>query len=498
MHQPLWADELFSLAMTTGHSLEHSPSQAQGALGDYVEAPEPLPARDYRRYLEHERPPAGPSRIVRAILLSDTSPPFYYLLLSGWTRAVGTGDLALHLFSVACALACMPLMWLVAGRIGGRSAALVACILFAVSPQCLHYSNEGRMYSLTWLLGLGVAWLSLNIHQYGHRTSLLVPWILSSATGLLTHYFFAFGLAAFGMWLLLYPGRCRRAAVVGSALAVILVVAPWYVNLPQSLSSWRITQDWLYLNAGRRSLAALTLPWRLIGSSRDSAVYPIPDVFVLAIVALSALGLYLKRSGNVLTLEGGLIGLWLLAACAGPYVFDRALGTYTTLKPRYAMPALPAGLLLVALGLGRLPSRSRLVFVVLLIAAWSPAIWPELTGAARSREPYSDIGSTLDQMAGKSDVVIVHSIPSGIAGVARYVRESTPIFSWVSQLKERRVPGDLEMLASRYRRILLVRVHAVGQDDEEERWLRKNARLVVTRQLASARIMVFAPVGPGR
>jgi len=37
--QGLWADEAFSLAMATGHSLEHPPSQAKPELGDYIEAP---------------------------------------------------------------------------------------------------------------------------------------------------------------------------------------------------------------------------------------------------------------------------------------------------------------------------------------------------------------------------------------------------------------------------------------------------------------------------
>jgi uncharacterized membrane protein len=110
----LWADELFSLAIATGHSLEHPAAQAQSELGDYVEAPHPLPASEYRRYLAHEHPPAGPARVVRAVRLSDTSPPFYYLLLWVWTRVVGTSDEALRMLSVCWALACFPLIYLVA------------------------------------------------------------------------------------------------------------------------------------------------------------------------------------------------------------------------------------------------------------------------------------------------------------------------------------------------------------------------------------------------
>src|SRR6516225_9176213 len=83
----LWADELFSLAMATGHSLEHPASAADPTLGDFIEAPGPLQPSAYSRYLEHDTPPAGPSRVLRAVRLSDTNPPLYYLLLFGWTRA---------------------------------------------------------------------------------------------------------------------------------------------------------------------------------------------------------------------------------------------------------------------------------------------------------------------------------------------------------------------------------------------------------------------------
>src|SRR5215218_10984872 len=81
----LWADEFFSLAMATGHSLEHPAAAAVPALGDFVEERDAAPAASYSRYLKHDNPPASLSRVSRAVLLSDTSPPLYYLLLHGWT-----------------------------------------------------------------------------------------------------------------------------------------------------------------------------------------------------------------------------------------------------------------------------------------------------------------------------------------------------------------------------------------------------------------------------
>ena len=77
----LWPDELFSLAIATGHSLEHPAAAANLSLGDFVEPDHPVPAEEFRRYLQQDNPPASPARVVRAVLLSDTNPPLYYLLL---------------------------------------------------------------------------------------------------------------------------------------------------------------------------------------------------------------------------------------------------------------------------------------------------------------------------------------------------------------------------------------------------------------------------------
>jgi len=101
----LWADEVFSLALATGHSLEHAAAVADPRRGDFVEPNYPVPAEEFSRYLKHDDPPANPARVVRAVLLSDTNPPLYYLLLYGWTLVVGTSDIALRLFLVMYALA---------------------------------------------------------------------------------------------------------------------------------------------------------------------------------------------------------------------------------------------------------------------------------------------------------------------------------------------------------------------------------------------------------
>ena len=233
--QGLWADEFFSLAIATGHSLEHHPGRADPTRGDFVELPGAATPATYSRYLKHEEPPAGAQRVCHATLHSDTSPPLYYLLLNGWTRLFGTGDAALRLFSIVCALASIPLVALVAREIGGRSACAPAALLFALSPTSVYYSTEGRMYSLLWLAASAFLLFTLVIRRRGSRPLLLAAWSLAAAVGLLTHYFFLFAWAAALLWLLVRPGSCRRWTWFIATLFTIGLILPWYTRLPEAM-----------------------------------------------------------------------------------------------------------------------------------------------------------------------------------------------------------------------------------------------------------------------
>ena len=101
--------------------------------------------------------------LERALRLSDTSPPLYYLLLSGWTRQLGTSDAAVRLFSALWAVATVPVLWLVARRVGGEPAALAAAVLFAINPLGLYYSVEARMYSMVMFLAVSLIALTLRL-----------------------------------------------------------------------------------------------------------------------------------------------------------------------------------------------------------------------------------------------------------------------------------------------------------------------------------------------
>ena len=490
----LWADEVFSLAMATGHSLEHPEVAADSSRGDFVERHGAEPAKAFGRYLRHDIPPAGMRRVVRAVLTSDTSPPLYYLLLSAWTRGFGTSDRALRLFSVLWALAAFPLLWSLGHRLGGWRAAMSSAVLYAFAPPSLYYAVEGRMYAMLWCLALAFIWLSVQLHQRGTRPGIFLLWILTGVAGFLTHYFFAFVWAAGALWLALHPGRSRRVPLLAAAIATAAAALPWYLELPSSLSRWRVTGSWLDgpLSWIQALSAPVLLAWNLLAGRGIWGGSRWMDRILAALFVLLALAVWRRGLRPLLSPLPRLLWFWLLFACVGPVLFDLLRGTFASLMARYALAGLPAAMLLVGLALSRLAPRANAVLLALIVCAWIPGIRAVFQNP-RAWEPYVQLGSELSDWAGPEDLVVVHSIPSGVLGVTRYMRPDVPVAAWVGQLGSRRVSQDLEQLLAGRRRVAVVKVHHLGEPAPEEDWLRRQATLLDERTIRSAQVFYFAP-----
>src|SRR5688500_14122206 len=85
-------------------------------------------------------------------LRHDGHPPLYYLLLHYWIELVGDGDTAVRALSGIIGVATLPLAWVAGHRLAGPTAARWALLATAISPYCVRYSTETRMYSLVMLL----------------------------------------------------------------------------------------------------------------------------------------------------------------------------------------------------------------------------------------------------------------------------------------------------------------------------------------------------------
>jgi hypothetical protein len=495
--QSLWADELFSLAIATGHSLEHPAVKADPSKGDYVQAETPQSLEVWRRYLQHDDPPAGVSRVTRAVFLSDTSPPLYYVLLNGWTRIFGANALTLRLFSLVCTLACVPLIYSIALRIGPPGAALIAAVLFLCSPASVYFCCEGRMYSLVWLLVLATAWVTIRLREQHSGIGWHLAWIALSAAGLMSHYFFLFPWLGMSAFLFLQPGEDRRWRLISRVVAVGLVVMPWYLKVPEAFASWRVTGDWLKMapHAFSRVRATRDIFMQLL-SGRAFGLWKIPvpaEVVAMVAVGIAAAVAIARLKLRIFAGNRAFIWMWMIAACLAPVAMDVALHTYASAVPRYALPALPAACLLMAGAFAAIGPRWRVLLVAALLASWSFAVASIARGHARSGQRMRDIAQSATGRAGASDVIIVHSIPSGVLGFAYYGHTSAPLIDWVGQLGTRRVPDSLLPWIKGRKRVVFASVHAVGAPAPEEDWLLEHATVVEEHKVGPGRIVVFRP-----
>ena len=116
-----------------------------------------------------------------------------------------------------------------------------------------------------------------------------------------------------------------------------------------------------------------------------------------------------------------------------------------------------------------------------------------LPSFSRREQPLSQVAHAASLDGSASELILVHSIPSGVLGIARYANASASLASWVGQLGERQVPDSIRALAEGRTRIRFVRFHEVMQPAPEEDWLRANAEVLSEMHFGRVLVVDFRP-----
>lgn len=177
---------------------------------------------------------------IPSALERDGHPPLYYVMLRGWQEVFGQGDVAVRLLSGVIGLALLPLVFVAAGRIGGRRAAWAAALLVALNPYVLRYATEARMYELVLVLSVA-GWLVADRALRRPDPARLV--LLAVLTGALlwTHYWGLWLTAASGLGILVRAYLAHRHGdgervrsslrVAGALVAGGVTFLPWVPTL---------------------------------------------------------------------------------------------------------------------------------------------------------------------------------------------------------------------------------------------------------------------------
>jgi 4-amino-4-deoxy-L-arabinose transferase-like glycosyltransferase len=171
---------------------------------------------------------ASLSATLHNVVHTENTPPLWYIVAWVWSRAFGTGAIALRSISAVAGVATVAVCWSIGSELAGRRAAIVLAGLVAVNPLFVWYSQEARAYALF----VALSALSFLLFLRADRepsSRRLAGWALTSALALLTHYFAAFLIAPEAVWLLRRRGpasRTRALAAVGAVAVVGLSLIP--------------------------------------------------------------------------------------------------------------------------------------------------------------------------------------------------------------------------------------------------------------------------------
>lgn len=300
----------------------------------------------------------------------DIHPPLYYYLLHFWIRLTGSSEFSLAFLSLAFGLLLIPLLFYLGRRLYGVKVGLLGALLLALSPFNLWYSQEVRMYTLGAFLGLISLLLSLCLIESQGRLQrrYWVGYILASALGLYTLYYFAFlllaqNLVVIGWWLVRWAKGKRRFSLLpwlSSQVGTLLLYLPWLpiafrqaTNPP--VPPWRtfagFTQVWV------ESWSALSF-----GQSVDPrALWP------LLLLTLALLILGLCHSFRVVS-DSPFVPLYLAAHTLLPILLIYLSSLIVPLyHVRYVFTYSPPFYLLLGVGLVRLARKPLIALSLLLI-----------------------------------------------------------------------------------------------------------------------------------
>jgi 4-amino-4-deoxy-L-arabinose transferase-like glycosyltransferase len=290
------------------------------------------------------------------------APPVFYLSLGAWMQFVGDGVWALRYWSLLLSLITVAVGLLIGRRWFGSAVGLLAGALIAINPILWVFAQEIRAYVVMPLAALLLLWLLDQVLRTGARRAWL--WLLVVEALALYAQNLAVPLVA---WLNVtaiiaicttsrapMAARLRKLSRWILAQAVLgIAYVPWLItqrptgtalNTPPPLDLTLIANIWQAYFTGIRTLV-----------NADPLLMALTAVFGALAVIAAVRALLMVRGRRV----------WLLASQVVLIpVFETAIiyAAHIDFHPRYFIVAVPATLLLIAVGMAapaRVPGTTR-------------------------------------------------------------------------------------------------------------------------------------------
>jgi len=438
-------------------------------------------------------------------LRQDGHPPLYYVLLHFWMMLVGSGDVAVRALSGIFGVAALPLSWVAGRRLAGRSGARWALLVVALSPYCVRYSTETRMYSLVMFLVLG-GYLLLADALRSPAVWRFVGLTLVSGLLLLSHYWSFWLLGSVALMLIWrcwrIPHECSRSLCCLAAVAAGGVMfVPW---LGSFLHQTHHTGTPWGEPFGPFKLLSVTFADMFGSAAYSKGVLASYLAVVLLLVALFVVRV---RGREVLVDLYGAppvcpeIAMCALTAALGWAASEVAGAAY---QSRYAAVFVPLLLISIAVGIARMPGVPRVALGGLLLGLSLLGIrW---INHQFERTQSSEVVAAIIDVARPGDVVVycpdqlgpayAREMPEGLVELAYPTLEDPDRIDWVDYA-ERNSGADPEQVAGEVQAVAGDRTIFVVWNAGFRTFDKQCERLVAAAGAGRSRVHVVRP-NPGR
>jgi mannosyltransferase len=315
-------------------------------------------------------------------------PPTYFLALKAWRAVLGDSQVALRGMSLMFAVAAIPAIFLLARHLASRWTAALTAVLLACNAYVIQYAQEARTYTLTMLLAIVSYWLLVRALE----GSSLWRWVSYAAVAILgvySHLFFGLIVTAQAATVGFSALRPRelKGPLVGFGM-IGVVTAPLLASslfASGSLVNWIPPVTWDSL---RRLLNAFS------GGTPGTVVAYASGV-LLALAWMIGPGRQWKWAAFVI--------LWLLIPPAVLVAISMAKPVFLV---RYLIISLPALVILVAIGLTRIPAWASVALcgIVLVTSAFGVTAW-----YATTHPQWRELAAHLDERGRPQDGVALWS-----------------------------------------------------------------------------------------
>lgn len=302
--------------------------------------------------------PSSPFEML-ARVRGDVHPPFYYILLWLWTKLAGDSEFSLRILSAWMAVLALAGTYALGRQLVDWRGAWIAVILLGTSGFFLYYAREARMYSLLMLLVVLSTWVYHTwISRDSHRAGMLYALLI--ALCLYTHYHSAWILVVHVLYVVLFRPR-HTLQLAGWLAASGLMYLLW---IPIGYSQFHTHPHGPF---------AVSVPTRL-----DTLLWLIKvltsDMGWLILLPVALAFFSIRQKWETI----GMLVIWLITFPA--IIFALNAWLMPLYQVRYIIAILPAGALLMALGLRQIKWQwvmlIALTGMVVMQLQAAPVFWP--------------------------------------------------------------------------------------------------------------------------